>query len=489
MTGGKVYLVGAGCGEADLITLRGHSLLCTCDAVVYDDLIAPELLTLLPPQSELIYMGKRRGNHSASQEEISDTLIRLAAEGKQVVRLKGGDPFVFGRGGEEIRALQTADIPFEVIPGVSSAIAIPAEAGIPVTHRGLSRSVHIVTAHTADTIDGLPEDLEELAKLHGTLVFLMGLGQLPQISKRLILAGLPEDTPSAVISGGNAPRKAVVRAPLNQIAVKAREITPPAVIVIGNVAALDFKHSGGGPLDTVCVALCGSDGICKKLEDSLKSLGANVFRAQRTEIVRLPFSFDKVSDSPGWLVFTSANGVDAFFDTLLEYKKDIRDFAAYRFAVIGSGTKKRLADHGIQADLSPKEFTVERLGNALLETVSPGTPIFLLRSHKANAALKELLDPYYPVTEVPLYDLKNDERIRKFAAERMDEANYIFFSSASGVDFYFEQFGRIPPHTIPVCIGPVCASRLREHYEGNILISAEATTPSMIDAVLQDIQA
>lgn len=171
---GRVYLVGAGCGPMDLITLRGLRLLQTCDVVIYDDLIDLELLSVIPPQAEQIYMGKRRGRHSAAQEEISQVLIEKAREGRTVVRLKGGDPFVFGRGGEECLALQKAGIPFQVVPGISYAIAVPALAGIPATHRGVSQGVHIVTAHTADTEDGLPASLSRLARLGETLVFLMG---------------------------------------------------------------------------------------------------------------------------------------------------------------------------------------------------------------------------------------------------------------------------------------------------------------------------
>ena len=242
---GRVYLVGAGCGPMDLITVRGLRLLQNCDAVVYDDLIDPELLYAAPPRAERIYVGKRRGRHSAAQEEISQLLVEKAREGKQVVRLKGGDPFVFGRGGEECLALQEAEVPFEVVPGVSSAIAVPALAGIPVTHRGVSQGVHIVTAHTADTEDGLPANLPQLARLGGTLVFLMGLSQLPKLTERLMAEGLPEDTPSAVISGAAAPRPVAVRAPLSRLARDARDagVCPPAVIVVGGTAGMDL--SGG----------------------------------------------------------------------------------------------------------------------------------------------------------------------------------------------------------------------------------------------------
>lgn len=239
---GTVYLVGAGCGQADLITVRGLRLLQNCDVVVYDDLIAPELLDEVPANADLVHMGKREGRHSASQEEICVELVELALAGKTVVRLKGGDPFVFGRGGEEALALQAAGVPFEVVPGVTSAVAIPALAGIPVTHRGLSRSVHIVTAHTADTPDGLPEYFDELARLPGTLVFLMGLSRLEKIVRRLLDAGKPPDTPAAVLSGGNSPHPASVRGTLADVAEKTRAagVQPPAVIVVGEVAALEL---------------------------------------------------------------------------------------------------------------------------------------------------------------------------------------------------------------------------------------------------------
>ena len=219
---GTVYLVGAGCGPADLITVRGLRLLRNCGAVVYDDLIATELLDEVPAAAERVYMGKREGRHSASQEEICAKLVELAQAGKTVVRLKGGDPFVFGRGGEEALALLAAGVPFEVAPGVTSAVAIPALAGIPVTHRGVSRSFHVVTARTADTPDGLSEYFDQLAPLPGTLVFLMGLSRLERIAQRLTDAGKPADTPAAVVSGGSSPHPAAVRGTLADIAAKTR---------------------------------------------------------------------------------------------------------------------------------------------------------------------------------------------------------------------------------------------------------------------------
>lgn len=236
---GKVYLVGAGCGAADLITVRGLRLLERCGAVVYDDLLDQALLDAAPEGAEKIYVGKRRGRHSMAQEDINALLIAKAREGKEVVRLKGGDPFVFGRGGEEALALQAAGIAWGYVPGVTSAVAVPGAAGIPVTHRGVSRSFCVVTARTADSADGLPENLEELAHLPGTLVFLMGLSRLEEIARGLTGAGLPPDTPVAVIGGKNAPR--TIRGTLGDIAERAREAGAPAVIVVGGTAGMDLR--------------------------------------------------------------------------------------------------------------------------------------------------------------------------------------------------------------------------------------------------------
>ena len=239
---GCVCLVGAGCGQADLITLRGLRRIAQCQVLVYDDLIDETLLTFAPADAEKIYVGKRAGAHSASQEEINQILISHAQAGKNVLRLKGGDPFVFGRGGEELLALMANGIPFEVVPGITSAIGIPAAAGIPVTHRGLSQSLHIITGHTSDTPDGLPKDLSTLAQLSGTLVFMMGLGHIEAIARQLISAGKPRNTPSAVISGRNAPHPITIRGTLDTIADLTRkaQVQTPAVILVGAVAALDL---------------------------------------------------------------------------------------------------------------------------------------------------------------------------------------------------------------------------------------------------------
>lgn len=235
---GRVDLVGAGCGKADLITVRGLKLLQQCQAVVYDDLIDQALLDAAPESAQRIYMGKRRGVHAASQDQICQTMVNLARQGLRVVRLKGGDPYLFGRGGEEMLALKEAGIPCSEVPGIPSPIAIPAEVGIPVTHRGLSRGVHIVTAHTKE---GLSNEIPKLAALDGTLVFLMGLAQAEGIAAGLMEAGKAGNTPAAVISGGNSLNPACVRTTLENLPRDAKKIQPPAVILVGEVAKLELE--------------------------------------------------------------------------------------------------------------------------------------------------------------------------------------------------------------------------------------------------------
>ena len=365
---GRVYLVGAGCGSADLITLRGKTCLERCDAVVYDDLIDPALLNFAPDHAQRIYMGKRSGKHSAPQAEISAKLVELAAQGKVVVRLKGGDPFVFGRGGEELLALNQAGIPFDTVPGISSSIAIPAWAGIPVTHRGLSRSFHVITGHTADTEDSLPADLPHLARCGGTLIFLMGLSRLSTIAAKLVEYGRSPDTPAAVISGGNSPNPATVRGTLANIAEQAAGVLPPAVIVVGDVAALDLSATIPAPLSGVRVGLTGTTSVTERLGTQLRALGAAIDIVQQSTVVPLPPATELrelCSPAPKWVVLTSPNGVEVLFRQLSALSIDLRKLHACRFAVIGSATGRALAHRGIIPDLCPDEHNSAALAQEI----------------------------------------------------------------------------------------------------------------------------
>ena len=482
---GRVYLVGAGCGSADLLTLRGRERLSRCDCVVYDDLIDPAILDFAPKQAQRIYMGKRSGHHSAPQSGINDKLVALAQAGKVVVRLKGGDPFVFGRGGEEILALQRAGISFEVVPGISSAIAIPAGAGIPVTHRGISRSFHVITGHTADTPDGLPADLPHLAKSGGPLVFLMGLRHLALIARRLMEYGRSPDTPAAVISGGNSPTPAVVRGTLADIAAKSAGILPPAVIVVGETASFDFSSTIPAPLDGVRIGITGTPSMIEKLRGELRELGANVQTVAPMvirESVPSPALSGLCTDEPKWVVLTSPNGVAVFFRHLKTLGIDLRRLHACQFAVIGPATQAALAECGVFADLCPAEHTSAGLTHALLQTANPGEAIWLLRSAKGAPVLRDLPEQAgFIVHDVALYDTVPDT---DRTGGDPTGLNYLTFSSAGGVTEFFRQHGALPEGVLPVCIGPVTAARLQTYTDRPFLLSRDAGSGHLVEAIL-----
>lgn len=478
---GSVALVGAGCGKADLITLRGLRLLRQCQAVVYDDLIDPALLDAAPESALRIPMGKRSGAPSASQEEINRKLIELARSGLQVVRLKGGDPYLFGRGGEEMLALQAAGIPCQEVPGIPSAMGIPAEAGIPVTHRGLSRGLHIVTGHTANTADGLPEDFDVLAGLSGTLVFLMGLSQLPRIVKRLMAAGKRGDTPAAVLSGGNAPKPVTVRAPLAQLerAVKAAGVEAPAIIMVGDVAAMDLT-ARPAPLGGVRVGVTGTEGVAMKQQAALRALGADTVWLSRAAVRERPLTLDmaEIRRGPCWLVFTSANGVKVFFRQI-----EPDAVRGCKLAVIGAATGEALKTFGLCADLCPETFTSDALARALSAAAQPQERIILLRSAQGSPQLPQLLTSAgFAVCDVALYDVEADGS----APESLPAMDYLTFSSAGGVRLFMEQYGAIPENVRCVCIGDVTARALPSSLAEDCLIAAEASVSGIVDAIVRD---
>ena len=485
---GCVYLVGAGCGKSDLITVRGLELIRNCDVIVYDDLIDTDLLRAVPSIAEKIYVGKRLGKHSASQPEICSLLIKKASEGKTVVRLKGGDPFVFGRGAEEILALREVGIPYEEVPGISSAIAIPAAAGIPVTRRFASRSVHIITAHTADSEDGLPPDMDIYAKMSGTLVFLMGLSKLRTIAARLMEAGKSGDTPTAVISGGNALQSCTVRASLGEIAdsVEAKGIKAPAVIVVGEVAAMDLSATIDYPLHGVTVALTGTDTMSERLAALLKPLGAETFLAERSLVKKCEhcWNFNELCASKAVITFTSSNGVRLFFEEISSQHIDMRSFSECRFAVIGQATAFALHHYGIEADICPAIYTSEELAKELLQKTTADDKIVLFRSRLGSKELLKTLSRERKVQDIPIYDIVSDELVTEFARSRIEKADYIVFSSASGVNLFFEQFGEFPVRAQCVSIGEVTTKALEKHVN-EVVASDKISADGIVDAILQ----
>lgn len=469
---GVVYLVGAGCGAADLITLRGLEILCRADAVVYDDLIDTRLLEWTRPGAEVVYVGKRSGRHSMPQGEINEVLIRLAGKRRLVCRLKGGDPFVFGRGGEEALALRAAGVFCREVPGVSSAVAIPAAAGIPVTHRGVSRSFHVVTAHTNDTPDGLPEHLEELARLEGTLVFLMGLGQLERLAEGLQRAGMAPDTPVAVIGSET------VRGTLGDIARLAQGVRPPAVIVMGGTAGMKLWEEQPAP---VTVGLTGTPRFQEKLRAVLADAALNVVSLSQCRVEPVCEAAELVQALSGadWVAFTSPNGVETFFQTLERVRWDLRGLSRLRFAVVGPGTGDRLARFGIYADLIPRVHDTAALGEALAERC-PGCHVLLAGAENASDAPERALAAQgISHRRIDLYRLS-------WGAIQAQSVDYVVFGSASGAEHYFSRGGPAPQRCA-VCIGEHTRRRA-SCYCSHILTAADATPDALRDAILHDLE-
>lgn len=527
---GNVYLVGAGCGGADLITVKGLALLRRCDVVLYDSLAAKELLDQVPPACEKINVGKRYAGKAMPQEEINRLLVEKANEGKDVVRLKGGDPYVFGRGGEEMLVLQEEGIPCEEIPGITSAIAAPASAGIPVTHRQCSRMVTILTA---SSISGqgkqeslTPVDYKALAALQGTLVVLMGMHHLRDLAGRLMDAGKNGDTPAAVIMDGATDRQRSVRATLATLADAVEEagLKPPAVIVIGEVAALCLTrtfmpgppgntmhessrvewpsrlwkrsfHSSRetqGSLSGLRIAVTGTEGFSSRLAEKLKKQGAQVIDCSFLRAVPTQESLPELKGY-SWLCFTSPNGVDHFFHKMREEKRDLRTLMGMRMAVIGPGTKSRLADYGFYADLMPLVYDADHLGMELAGSTEKTDNILLCRAKKGSPSLPGRLEQAgIPYTDFPLYELEADREKRREAVTNAMEADYLLFGSASGVDTFWEglleEKAELPAHVRLACIGEQCAAKLREiqkrnSLSGDIVVAEEFTTEGLIRCV------
>lgn len=493
---GKVYLVGAGCGDPELITWKGLNLLRKCDVVLYDDLVASKLLEETKQDCELIFVGKRYGKHSLPQNETNDLLIKKAKEGKTVVRLKGGDPFVFGRGGEEVLALQEENIPYEVVSGVTSSIAVPAAAGIPVTHRKTARSFHVITGHTAANGETtLTENLDTLAKLEGTLVFLMGLHHLEEICDGLLEGGKDAKTPAAVISKGTTPQQKVVRANLGELAEKVREakLEAPAVIVIGETAELNVKGTIPRPLYGVKIGVTGTKSITRKLRDRLEEMGAAVMEMDYSAIVPyrenpcLEKELQKISDYP-WAVFTSPNGVEIFFDYLKKLKFDVRKLANLQFAVIGTGTAAALERRGIYPAFLPETYDVESLAKGLCETVKQEENILILRAEQGSEILTEILDEAGMIyTDVKIYDIHVDEDKRRFANEKAKGMDFITFASGSGVRGFMENGGSIPAGTKAVCIGSSTAKMLKKYGNYNKITAETFNVDGVVEAILQEV--
>lgn len=473
---GSVTLVGAGCGK-DLITVKGLKALRQADVVVYDDLIDDNLLNETKAEAQFIYAGKRLGHHSEKQETINQILIEKAKENKNVVRLKGGDSFVFGRGGEEILALQAENIPYAVIPGISSCVAVAESFGIPVTHRGIAQSFTVVTGHTATDTD---ENYEALAKLKGTLVFLMGLHNIENISKRLIENGKDENTPAAILSKGFDKAQKRIDGTLKSIAQKAHLAKTPAILVVGETAEFDFRKTIHPPLDHVSVTVTGTKTFTGSLSDKLSALGAFVKVCPCLNIVP---EFDKIPDdfdAYTYLVFTSSNGVKVFFDFLKKNKIDFRKISPVQFACIGCGSAGKLREYGFNADFIPSKYTAQALGQELAERLNRDDRLLILRAENGSAELTAALDKVNAAyDDIKIYNTAADEK-------RIScDTDYITFSSAGGVTAFFENGGELN-QTKPVCIGEITAKEFKKYSAIRPLVAKTHTAEGIISLLLED---
>lgn len=410
---GKVYLVGAGPGDPELLTLKGRRCIATADVLIYDYLAARTLLAHARPGCECIYVGKKGGDHTLAQEGINQLLVEKAQAGNVVTRLKGGDPFIFGRGGEEAEVLQEAGIDFEIVPGVTSAIAAPAYAGIPLTHRQFTSTVAFVTGHEDPNKEGSNIDWASLAKGIGTLVFLMGVKNLPHIVDRLKENGRSSDTPVALVRWGSTAQQRTVTGTLDDIVERTRAagIKAPAIIVVGEVVTLreTLQWFEKRPLLGKRIVVTRARAQASDLVERLRDLGAECLECPTIQVVP-PESWDKLDaaferlQEYDWLVFTSVNGVDHFFQRLAQMKMDTRALGHLRTAAIGPATARRLRRYGLGTDILPSTYKAESVVEAFSQQPIRGKKILLPRAMEARTILPEsLTDMGAVVDEIAVY--------------------------------------------------------------------------------------
>ncbi len=466
-----VYLVGAGPGDPGLLTRRGGEVLAAADVVVYDRLAAPGLLDLAPATATRTSVGKAPGAVEATQDQINALLVEHGRAGRHVVRLKGGDPFVFGRGGEEAEALLAAGVAFEVVPGITSAIAAPAYAGIPVTHRGLATHVTIVTGHEDPTKGHHDVDWDQLARTGGTLVVLMGAARLAAIADRLLAGGLPPDTPVAAVQRGTSPDQRTRRATLATIGDA--PLAAPAAIVIGAVAGLDLAWFEQRPLFGRTVVVTRAREQASGLRTHLETLGARVVELPTIVVEALPVELPPLADY-GWLVLTSTNGVDAFFDAgLAPAGLDARALGGVRVAAIGSATAAALARRGVNADLVPERFVAEALLDAFPDPTPSADRVLVARAEQARDVLVDgLTRRGYQVDIVPLYrTVPAAPDPAALDAVRNGTIDAITFTSSSTVSNFCDLVGPLAPQPLAVSIGPITSDTARRR---GIRVDAEA---------------
>jgi uroporphyrinogen III methyltransferase / synthase len=462
MADGIVYLVGAGPGDPGLMTRRSLELIAAADAILYDRLIPPGALEVAHEDAELRFVGKRPGEPAMAQEQINDLLVELARAGKRVVRLKGGDPFVFGRGGEEAEALADAGVRFEVVPGVTAGVAAPAYAGIPVTHRDAASAVAFVTGHEDPEKPESALDWEALARFPGTLVLYMGVRNLSLVAERLAAAGRDPADAAAVVERGTQPGQRVVTGTLSDIAesASAAGVRPPAVTVIGPVAALHgtIAWLERRPLHGEVVAVTRARAQASELAARIGELGAEVVETPAIRIEPRSVYLAR-PESYALICFTSPNGVRLYFEAL---GSDARALAGVTVAAIGPGTAAELGRRGIRADVIPDRSVAEALVEALKPVDVKGKRVLVARASEARDVLPDALrERGAEVDVIPLYDTVA-EPLGEEQLEALARATYVTFTSSSTVRFLLDSGGRVPDSARVVSIGPITSATARE---------------------------
>ncbi len=508
MIKGKVYLVGAGPGDPGLITVKGLECIKKADVIVYDRLAGKELLSFAKAGAEFIYAGKSPAGHTLKQAEINELIVEKARAGKTVARLKGGDPFVFGRGGEEAQALARAGVPFEVVPGVTSAVAAPAYAGIPVTHRKSASTLGIITGNEDPAKESSSIDWSKIATGTDTLVFLMGMANLPGIVSKLLENGRPHSTPAAVIMWGTTAGQKTVTGTLADIVQKAQStgLKNPAVIIVGEVVSLreELNWFEKKPLFGMKVLVTRPWEQAGTLSEKLRELGCEVLALPAIEITA-PENFEPldraIEELPSfrWVVFTSANGVNYFFKRLFDLGYDTRRLFSARVCSIGPKTAQALKNYGIAADCMPGEYRAEEVASLLLKLVSAGDRVLLPRADIAPPSLaRSLRETGAEVVEVTAYRTvkpagagkpDGQDSIHMLQAGKID---VVTFTSSSTVRNFVEITG-IDPATLNrltrvACIGPVTAGTAEQLGIVPDIVAKEHTAEGLVKAMAEYFQ-
>lgn len=494
---GKVWLVGAGPGDIGLFTLKGLQTLEQADVVVYDSLVGQGVLSRIPDTARCINVGKRASHHTMPQEKINEVLLEEAKKGNRVVRLKGGDPFLFGRGGEELELLVKEGIPYEIIPGVTSPIAVPAYNGIPVTHRDFTSSLHIITGHKKQGAV-YDIDFEALVRTRGTLVFLMGVSALGDICQALLQAGMEKDMPAAILQKGTTAgqKKIVATVSTLEEEVKRQGIQTPAIIVVGKVCALaeEFAWYEKLPLAGYKVLVTRPRELVSTMAEKLRVLGAEVLElpAIRTAPLKnqskLYHAFEKL-DTYQWVAFTSPTGVKVFFEEMKKTKTDVRKLYDIKIAAIGKGTQKVLEERGLFPDLIPQVYDGETLGKELCQLCAGGEHILIPRAAMGNQEIVKTLSEKSDIVidDIPTYDTfyETQDVIDQKKAMEAGEISCAVFTSASTVRGFVQATPGLDYTKVrAACIGKQTKAAADE-WGMETYMAEKATIDSVLDLVIE----